>query len=83
MIRRPFWIRIFSFALTLVLLWLPIGLSIYFLWGKGGAASFVNMGLLYLIFILLLRVWGRRVYQQRSPLVFYGLKGGGTLGGMP
>ncbi|MDM7327132.1 MAG: type II CAAX endopeptidase family protein [Thermosynechococcus sp. Uc] len=80
MIRRPFWIRILSFALTLLLLWLPWGLSIYFFWGEGGAARFVNMGLLYLIFIFLLRVWGRRVHQQRSPLGFYGLRGGWIFG---
>jgi membrane protease YdiL (CAAX protease family) len=80
MIRRPLWVRLLSFAVILVLLWLPIGLSIFFLWGDGGTASFVNMGLLYLIFIALLRVWGQRVHQQRSPLGFYGLQGGWLFG---
>lgn len=80
MSRRPVWIRVFSFALTLVLLWLPIGLGIFFLWGDRGMPSFVNTGLLYLIFIILLRVWGQRVHQQRSPLRFYGLQGGWRFG---
>ncbi len=43
------------------------------MWGEGGAASWLNLGLLYLGFMGLLRLWGTRVHRQRLPWTFYGL----------
>lgn len=36
--------------------------------------SWLNLGLLYSLFILLLRQWGQQVHRQKQPLKFYGLE---------
>ncbi|MDG2989825.1 CPBP family intramembrane metalloprotease [Candidatus Synechococcus calcipolaris G9] len=72
MIRRPVWARLVAFMLTLLALWLPLAIPIHLIWGEYEIVNFINGALLYSIFIILLRVWGKRVHRQDQPLQFYG-----------
>lgn len=73
--RYPAPIRLSIFVLTLLLLWLPIATPIYWFWGTGNTASMMTMLVLYVEFILLLRLWGQKVHQQTQPLKSHGLLG--------
>lgn len=74
--RQPAWLRIFLFLLLLTLVWVPGALLLNWLGRaldvQAGAAIAVYV-LLYLGFIALLRIWGRRVYGWRRPLQRCGL----------
>lgn len=72
--RLPAWPRLGLFLLTLLALWLPWAIPLYLIWGEGGPLSWLNLGLLYGLFILLLRQWGQRLHRQKQPLKFYGLQ---------
>lgn len=67
-------IRIAAFLLTLLLLWLPIALPIYWWVKDSNLVSILTIIILYAEFILLVRVWGRRVYRQPDLLWSYGLE---------
>lgn len=71
--RLPVWFRLGIFVLILLLLWLPLALPIYTLWGTGNTPSLVATTILYVEFIVLLRQWAKRLYHQAQPLQFYGL----------
>lgn len=65
--------RIVAFLLGLLLLWLPIALPLAWLIHDANQRSIVTLVVLYLEFIGLVRLWGRRVY--REPLLTqYGLE---------
>jgi len=71
----PTLIRVGLFLLALLVLWLPIAAPIYF-WGGDGDTNLVTiltMGLLFVTFLVLLRFWGKLVYQQNNLLKSYGL----------
>lgn len=59
---------------TLLALWLPWAIPLYLIWGEPGPVSWLSLGLLYSLFILLLREWGQRIHRQKQPLRFYGLR---------
>lgn len=62
------------FLLTLLALWLPWSIPLYLIWGEvGRPVSGLSLGLLYSLFILLLREWGQRIHRQKQPFRFYGL----------
>lgn len=63
-----------AFLLVLLLLWLPIALPIYWLVNDSNLVSILTIIILYAEFILLVRVWGRRVYRQPNLLWRYGLE---------
>ncbi len=65
--------RIGIFILTLLLVWIPLAAPIYFLVENVNLESILAIALLYIEFIILLRFWGRKVYQQRQILHRYGL----------
>ncbi len=67
--------RLGIFVLGLLLLWLPFALPIYAYVGDRNLASILTIVLLYAEFILLLRLWGKYVYQQPQLLRYYGLVG--------
>jgi hypothetical protein len=67
-------VRIAAFLLVLLLLWLPIALPIYWLVKDSNLVSILTIIILYAEFILLVRVWGRRVYRQPNLLWRYGLE---------
>ncbi len=67
--------RLGIFVLGLLLLWLPFAAPIYAYVSDLNLASILTIVLLYADFILLLRLWGKYVYQQSQILRYYGLVG--------
>ncbi|WP_138497754.1 CPBP family intramembrane glutamic endopeptidase [Nostoc sp. PA-18-2419] len=67
-------IRLGCFIVTLLLLWLPLAAPIYLLVHNSNLESILTLVLLYIVFIFLLRLWGKHVYQQPQILRRYGLK---------
>jgi hypothetical protein len=57
------------------LLWLPVAAPIYLLVHDPNLVTILTMGLLFGEFLLLLRFWGKNVYQQPQLLKSYGLEG--------
>ncbi|UBF25349.1 CPBP family intramembrane metalloprotease [Kovacikia minuta CCNUW1] len=80
--RYPAPIRLTVFVLILGLVWIPIALPIQWFVSLHAAspaessntATLLTLPLLYIEFILLVRFWGRRVYQQPNLLWRYGLE---------
>ncbi|WP_445635727.1 Abortive phage infection protein [Nostoc sp. DSM 114161] len=72
--QRPAPIRLGYFILSLLLLWLPLAAPIYLLVNNSNLVSILTMVLLYALFIVLLRLWGKHVYQQPQILRHYGLE---------
>jgi hypothetical protein len=69
-------VRLGTFLAILLLLWLPVAAPIYYLLSYDpNLVTILTMGLLFGEFLLLLRFWGRRVYQQPQLLKSYGLEG--------
>jgi uncharacterized protein len=58
----------------LLLLWLPLALPIYWLVKDANLVTILTMVILYIEFILLLRVWGDRVHGQSHILQYYGFE---------
>ncbi|MBD2493253.1 CPBP family intramembrane glutamic endopeptidase [Nostoc sp. FACHB-280] len=71
--QRPAPIRLGCFILMLLLLWLPFAAPIYLLVRDANLVSILTMVLLYIEFIILLKLWGKYVYQQPQILQHYGL----------
>lgn len=65
--------RISIFLLVLMLLWLPIAIPIYWVWGTVNTSSTIALLILYVEFVWLLQIWGRRVHRQSQPLRYHGL----------
>ena len=61
--------------MTLLLLWLPVAAPIYWLGRDPNLVTILTMGLLFAGFVLLLRVWGRKVYREPQLFKRYGLAG--------
>lgn len=72
--QQPAPIRLICFILTLLLLWLPVAVPIYLLVHDANLVTILTIPPLYVEFILLLRLWGRHVYQQPHILQHYGLQ---------
>ncbi len=72
--RYPAPVRLAIFLFTLLLCWLPVATPIYLLGSDRNLVTILTMGLLYIIFIFLLRIWGKKVYQQPNILKIYGLE---------
>lgn len=69
----PVPLRLASFLLVLVLLWLPIAAPINFLVTDRNLVTILTMALLFVEFLLLLNVWGKKIYRQPQLLKIYGL----------
>jgi len=72
--QYPAPVRLGIFILALLLLWLPIAAPIRLLVRDDNLVTILTMPLLYVEFILLLRLWGRKVYKQTQILRQYGLE---------
>jgi hypothetical protein len=72
--QRPAPIRLGYFIFALLLLWLPLAAPIYLFVRDANLASILTIVLLYADFIFLLRLWGKKVYQQPHILWHYGLQ---------
>ncbi len=71
--NSPAPIRLGIFILALLLLWLPIAAPIYWLVHDQNLVNILTLPLLYVEFILLVRLWGKYVYRQPHLLQSYGL----------
>jgi membrane protease YdiL (CAAX protease family) len=73
--QSPFFLRLLTFILILLLIWLPFAsLAVVFL-KDANTLSIVAMSLLGCEFLGLLKVWGQTVYQQPHIFQSYGLVG--------
>lgn len=72
--NAPILIRLSVFILILLCLWLPIAAPIYY-WGTDpNWVSILTMLVLYVEFIILVKWWGKRIYEQPRILKSYGLE---------
>lgn len=67
-------VRVGIFILILLLSWIPFAAPIYLFLQDRNLGSILAIALLYIEFIILVRFWGRRVYQQPQLLGRYGLE---------
>jgi uncharacterized protein len=72
--QRPAPIRLGYFIFTLLMLWLPIAIPMYLLVRDANLVSIVTMVALYIEFIFLARLWGKRVYNQTQVFDDFGLQ---------
>ncbi len=72
--QYPAPVRLGIFILVLLLLWLPIAAPIRLLVRDDNLVTILTMPVLYVEFILLLRLWGKKVYKQTQILRLYGLE---------
>ncbi|HIK31848.1 MAG TPA: CPBP family intramembrane metalloprotease [Oscillatoriales cyanobacterium M59_W2019_021] len=84
--RHPLAIRFSLFTIALLLLWVPFALPIYRFVPDPNWVSILSMGILYLEFLVLLKIWGRYVYRQslfqRYGLIFFQKNGRDWLFGL-
>lgn len=66
--------RLGIFVIFLLLVWLPLAVPIYLLVADQNLVSILTLVLLYLEFVVLLRWWGKRVYQEPRLMTKYGLE---------
>ena len=71
------------FLLCLLALWGPLALPLHRILGgrleQAAAATAIALVLLYALFVILVRLWGRRVHGWHRPLQHLGMAGGWTV----
>ncbi|WP_337885163.1 type II CAAX endopeptidase family protein [Fischerella thermalis] len=72
--QRSVFIRLGYFILALLVLWSPFAIPIYLLVPNANLVSIMTMALLYIEFIVLLRIWSKQVYKQPHIFQHYGLQ---------
>ncbi|MBD6617551.1 CPBP family intramembrane metalloprotease [Komarekiella sp. 'clone 1'] len=72
--QSPAPIRLGCFIVILLLLWLPLAAPIYLLVRDSNLVSILTIVLLYVQFIVLLKLWSRYIYKQPQILRHYGLE---------
>jgi uncharacterized protein len=70
----PAAIRIASFVTVLLLLWLIVAVPLHALVRNPNQVSLIAMPVLYGLFLLMLRPWGRSVHHQPQLLRHYGMR---------
>ncbi len=68
-------LRLGVFVLALLLMWIPLATPIYWLVSDRNLINILTIPLLYGEFVVLVRLWGQKVYQQPRLLRSYGLQG--------
>ncbi|OAB58940.1 hypothetical protein AY600_02385 [Phormidium willei BDU 130791] len=71
---RPLLGRLSRFVGLLLLVWLPLAIPIYAWVEDANLASILATGILYLEFLILLKLWGTRVYGRSPVFRAYGLE---------
>ena len=66
-------LRMLAFASLLLLLWGPLVLIVYGIWGVNPTTSLLTLVILYGQFLVLAWVWARQLYGQTHPWQYYGL----------
>lgn len=70
----PVPIRLGFFILVLLLVWLPLAAPIYlFLASDPNLVTILTMGLLFVQFLLLIQLWGKKVHREAWIISRYGL----------
>ncbi len=70
----PVFLRLGIFLIILVLIWLPLAIPIYLsIPDDPNLVTILAMGLLYLEFLFLLKIWNKQVLQISQWLDYYGL----------
>ncbi|MEG3845904.1 type II CAAX endopeptidase family protein [Microcoleus sp. herbarium19] len=69
----PVFLRIPFFLVALLSIWLPLAVPIYLLVKDSNLATILTMALLFTEFLLLVRLWGKKVYGENQVLKSYGL----------
>ncbi|MBF1988534.1 CPBP family intramembrane glutamic endopeptidase [Fischerella thermalis] len=72
--QRSVFIRLGCFILALLVLWSPFAIPIYLLIHDNNLVNIITMALLYIEFIVLLRIWSKQVYKQPHIFQHYGLQ---------
>ncbi|MGK7927450.1 MAG: lysostaphin resistance A-like protein [Spirulina sp.] len=73
-VNRPAPQRLGIFVLALAIAWLPLAIPLHFLLSDdANLRSIVTLGILYLEFLILLRLWGEKIWQITSVFPHYGL----------
>ena len=69
------WLRLGLFVLTLLTFWLPFFLLVHVLLGNDdpNLTTIVTMAILFIIFLILVPVWGKKIYGQDHVFRHYGL----------
>ncbi len=77
----PALVRVLIFLLIVAALWLPLALPLYWLAGQGvlPGGDLFPTALLYLVFLLVLPRWERRVRGEQQPWAKVGFAGGSAL----
>ena len=71
---KSVWLRLISFLVCLLIVWLPLAVPLNFiLAGDRNLATIIIMSLLFLDFIALQKLWGKYVYRQPKIFISYGL----------
>lgn len=73
--QYPAPVRVGIFLLTLGLLWVTVAAPIYLLVSDRNLVTILTMALLFLGFIFLVPIWGKKVYKQTKIFKSYGLTG--------
>jgi uncharacterized protein len=73
--KYPAPVRILAFLVILVILWLPVAAPIALLVPNANTVTLLTMPLLFVEFLLLIRLWGRWVHQDGRVFKSYGLSG--------
>jgi uncharacterized protein len=71
---KSVWSRLIFFLLILAIIWIPFAIPISLLLkANSNLATIITMGLLFIFFLFLQKLWGKYIYQQ--PFIFrqYGL----------
>ncbi|GAB4381906.1 MAG: type II CAAX endopeptidase family protein [Elainellaceae cyanobacterium] len=71
--RYPAPVRILLFLVVLALFWLPIAAPIALLIENANTVTILTMSLLFIGFLIWIRIWGRRVHQEPQIFRAYGL----------
>jgi membrane protease YdiL (CAAX protease family) len=72
--QRSVFVRLGCFILALLVLWLPFAIPVYLLVFDANLVNIMTMVILYIEFIILLRIWSKQVYKQPQILQHYGLQ---------
>lgn len=71
----PFIIRLGIFILTLGLFWLPFAIPFYYFLGEKdpNLTTIITMAILFVIFLFLVKFWGKYIYKTPHIFKYYGL----------
>ncbi len=70
---RPAPLRLLAFLAIVAVIWLPLALPIALLIPDPNTVTICTMALLFVTFLLLIRIWGKQVHGERRIFQTYGL----------